>query len=240
MPKLLSEELDRRLRSNCSSAHTKNSARGFVDYVVMAEWQADAYMIGRAVAKDSVLMVTSLFHRREMLRRMLIDPNSESTYVVCERHEFEQKSYGIPIKSGCKSWSQSYKLTLPKDVGPKSTQNISDNSSGLGSDRQLQRVLLESREIIQRGWVVSDSDPQPRNTNARVARAPSLTAELRAVEAERDFYKLKAQQHHADAVSATLALNQTLEQSCPNQHVKMNARVRNLASLDTRIFETQS
>jgi hypothetical protein len=53
MPKLLSEELDR------SSAHTKNSARGFVDYVVTAEWQADAYMIGRAVAKESVLMVTS-------------------------------------------------------------------------------------------------------------------------------------------------------------------------------------
>jgi hypothetical protein len=51
--KLLSEELER------SSAHTKNNARGFVDYVVTAEWQADAYMIGRAVAKESVLMVTS-------------------------------------------------------------------------------------------------------------------------------------------------------------------------------------
>jgi hypothetical protein len=41
--------------------------------------------------------------------------------------------------------------------------------------------------------------------------------------------------HHADAVSATLALNQTLEQNCPNQHVHMNPRVQNLACLDKHI-----
>jgi hypothetical protein len=52
-----------------------------------------------------------LFHRRELLRRMLIDPNSRCSYVVCEMHQFEQKSYCILITADvvglhncCQQW----------------------------------------------------------------------------------------------------------------------------------------
>ena len=49
----LVDELER------SSAHAKNNARGYVEHVVTAEFQADALMVGRAVNKESVMMVTS-------------------------------------------------------------------------------------------------------------------------------------------------------------------------------------
>lgn len=49
----LVDELER------SSAHTKNSARGYLEHVVTAEFQADALMVGRAANKESVMMITS-------------------------------------------------------------------------------------------------------------------------------------------------------------------------------------
>ena len=168
-----------------------------------------------------------------MLRRMLIDPNSDKTYMVCERHQFECKSHFVKVKSS----SYTYRLTLPVDIGPKSSQNISDSSAGLGCDRQLQRVLQESRQVIQQGWVVQRENANDDPRKGRTARPTSKTAELRAVEAERDRYKAESRQYRADAASATLALNQTFEQHCPNQHVRMNPVVQSLACLDRHIAD---
>ena len=48
----LVDELER------SSAQAKNNASGYVEHVVTAEFQADALMVGRAVNKESVMMVS--------------------------------------------------------------------------------------------------------------------------------------------------------------------------------------
>ena len=137
------------------------------------------------------------------------------------------------VTHGNKSWSQRCKLTLPANIGPKSTVIESNESLGLGTDRELQRILDESRKIINKGFAVEcDDHSNDRPTKkARLSQAKSTTAKLHAVEEERDYYKAKAQKYHADAVHATLVLNQTFEQISNEQHVPINSKVKQAAGL---------
>ena len=58
---------------------------------------------------------------------------------------------------------------------------------------------------------------------------------IRVVQAERDLMKAKADMYKADAVRATLAINQTVEQNSTDQHVKMNPTVQRAAGLHTHL-----
>ena len=58
--------------------------------------------------------------------------------------------------------------------------------------------------------------------------------------AERDRYKEESIKSKADAAEALLALNQTFEQNCTNQQVRINPIVKNLARLDTHVPDTAS
>ncbi len=91
----------------------------------------------------------------------------------------------------------------------------------------------ESRKIIDKGFAVEcDGNSTDRPTKkARVSRAKSTAAQLREVEEERDYYKAKAQKFHANAVHATLVLNQTFEQITNEQHVPINSKVKQAAGL---------
>lgn len=189
-----------------------------------------------------------MFHRREMLRRMLIDPNSRATYRVCEMHQFEEKSHSISVNdNNGKSWTRSYKLTLPMDFGPKSNQHEPKDSSGMGADRQLARLLKPVMDTIQEGNKMIKSrgvspccDSETVGVRQRDARPTTISSELRKMIAERDRYKNESIKSKADAAEALLALNQTFEQNCSDQHVRINPTVKNLASLDKHLPDTAS
>ena len=127
------------------------------------------------------------------------------------------------MKHGNQSWSQRCKLTLPANIGPKSTLIESNESSGLGTDRELKQILDASCKIMERGFLVEcteNEDDSPKK-KIRLSHAKTTAAQLRAIEKERDYYKAKALKYHVDTVHATLVLSQTFEQiSKDNSKVK--------------------
>ncbi len=165
---------------------------------------------------------------------MGLDANAnKKSFRICEYHTFAHETHWVNVTHGKKSWSERCKITLPANIGPKSTAIESNESSGLGTDRELKQILDESRKIIDKGFAVEcDGNSTDRPTKkARVSRAKSTAAQLREVEEERDYYKAKAQKFHADAVHATLVLNQTFEQITNEQHVPINSKVKQAAGL---------
>lgn len=189
---------------------------------------------GKPRKQSVICRQIKIFYRREMMRRMGLNADeNQKSFRICEYHNFAHETHWVNVMHGNKSWSQRCKLTLPANVGPKSTAIESNKSLGLGTDREVKRILDESRKIIDKGFAVElDDHSTDRPTKkARLSRAKSTAAELRAVEEERDYYKAKAQKYHADAVHATLALNQTFEQISNEQHVPINATVKEAAGL---------
>ncbi len=177
-----------------------------------------------------------IFQRREILRRMRIDEDCMEEWIYCcERHTFKEETQYIDVEYNGKSWSQGFKMILPIDIGPKSTMNESSQSLGLGSDRQLQRVLVESQEIMKKGFVSGALILEQPKKKRRKAKPKSVTEELQVAQAERDMYKARAEAAHADAVRATLALNQTIEQMADDQHVPINPKVKRAANLEHHI-----
>ena len=87
-------------------------------------------------------------------------------------------------------------------------------SSGLGTDRELKRILDESWKIIEKGFVVECAENEDESPKKKVRLSHEMTtaAQLHAIEKERDYYKAQAIKYHANTVCATLALNQTFEQ----------------------------
>mmetsp|Transcript_2837 Transcript_2837/g.5151 ORF Transcript_2837/g.5151 Transcript_2837/m.5151 type:complete len:263 (-) Transcript_2837:324-1112(-) len=69
----------------------------------------------------------------------------------------------------------------------------------------------------------------------KASRPKTVTEQLRVVEAERDLLKAKADMYRGDAVRATLALNQTMEQISNDQHVPINPSVQRAAELHTHL-----
>ncbi len=63
-------------------------------------------------------------------------------------------------------------------------------------------------------------------------------AQLCAVEKERDYYKTQALKYNADAVHATLVLNQTFEQISKDEHVSINSKVKQAGGLEHHIVES--
>ena len=47
------------VESEQNSTHTMNNARGFVDKVIIAEFQVDAVMMGRIVNRQTLMAMTS-------------------------------------------------------------------------------------------------------------------------------------------------------------------------------------
>ena len=81
--------------------------------------------------------------------------DSRGHYVICKHHMFSHKTHYVNVKQGNKSWSQQckIKITLPENIGHKSSVNKLERSCGLGSDRELKRVWEESHKIIERGLI---------------------------------------------------------------------------------------
>ncbi len=96
--------------------------------------------------------------------------DKKGQYVICKNHLFSHETHWVNIKHGNKSWSQRFKLTLPENFGPKSTVNESEQSCGLGSDRELKRVLDESRKIIERGLISECHEDDYRIMSAKSQR----------------------------------------------------------------------
>ena len=79
---------------------------------------------------------------------------------MCERHKFQHEMHYISIMYKRKGkdddkkdgWSQGFELTMSVDIGPRSTMDESTKSVGLGSDREVHRVLKQSQEIMQQNW----------------------------------------------------------------------------------------
>ena len=166
--------------------------------------------------------------------KMTRKDNMSSMRITCFTHE----THWVNVKHGNKSWFQRCKLTLPENVGPKSSANKSEQSCGLGSDRELKRVLDKSQKIIERGLVSECHEDDYRTMSikkSRSSREQSSTAQVGATEAECNYYKTQAMKYHADAVQATIALNQTFEQISPDQHIPINPRVKVAAGLQNHI-----
>jgi hypothetical protein len=93
---------------------------------------------------------------------------------------------------------------------------------------------------MERGFLVEcteNEDDSPKK-KIRLSHAKTTAAQLRAVEKERDYYKSQAMKYHADTVHATLALNQTFEQISKEQHLRINAKVKQAAGLEHHVMET--
>jgi hypothetical protein len=101
----------------------------------------------------------------------LDEDDKKGQYVICENHLFSHETHWVNVKHGNKSWSQRCKLTLPENVGPKSSANKSEQSCGFGSDRELKRVLDESRKIIERGLISECHEDDYRTMLIRKARS---------------------------------------------------------------------
>ena len=83
---------------------------------------------------------------------------------------------------------------LPANIGPKSTVIESNESSGLGTDRDLKRILDESQKIMDKGFLVECAENENESPTKKVwlSHAKTTAAQLHAVEKERDYYKAQA------------------------------------------------
>ena len=82
-----------------------------------------AELKGKTPRKQSVVhRQVKIFHRREMLCRMGLDPSAHAkSFRICECHTFGHETHWVSVKHGNQSWSQRCKLTLSANIGPKST-----------------------------------------------------------------------------------------------------------------------
>ena len=127
---------------------------------------------------------------------------------MCECHKFQHEMHYISVtykhkgKDGDKKdgWSQGFKLTMPVDIGPGSTMNESMKSLGLGSDREVHRVLKQSQEIMRDGFVTNQSELEETVRLLKASRPKTITEKLRLLEAEQDLLKAKADMYRGDDV----------------------------------------
>ena len=149
-----------------------------------------AKLKGKTPCKQSVVhRQVKIFHRREMLRQMGLDPSAHAkSFRICECHTFGHETHWVSVKHGNQSWSQRCKLMLPANIGPKSTVIESNDSSGLGTDRELKRILDESRKIMEKGFVVECAENEDESPKKKVwlSHARTTTAQLCVVEKERE------------------------------------------------------
>ncbi len=96
-----------------------------------------------------------IFHRREMMRRMgLSADENQKSFQICEYHNFAHETHWVNVMHGNKSWSQRCKLTLPANIGPKSTAIESNKSLGLAYLQQiLQSKLLQRWRFHSAAWL---------------------------------------------------------------------------------------
>jgi hypothetical protein len=93
---------------------------------------------GKTRKQSIVHRQIKIFHRREMLCQMGLDADAnKTTFRICENHSFAHETRWVNVRYGQKSWSERCKITLPANIGPKSTAIESNESSGLGTDREL-------------------------------------------------------------------------------------------------------
>ena len=78
--------------------------------------------------------------------------------------------------------------------------NESTKSLGLGSDREVHRVLKESQEIMQDGFVTNQSELEETVRLLKASRPKTITEKLRLLEAEQDLLKAKADMYRGDDV----------------------------------------
>lgn len=190
-------------------------------------------LTSKSPRKQSVIQRQGInFQRREMLRRMRIDQNDRREFFICENHKFQDEVHYVEVGHNGKRWRQGFTLTLPVDIGPKSSQIESTTSKGLGGDRTMKRILDESKAIMDRGFLPCDQfDKENDESNGNVHKKRAKKEDSHAaVQRERDRYK-------ADYVQATLALNQTFEQNAPEQHLKINPVLKRAAALDCHMTD---
>jgi hypothetical protein len=126
----------------------------------------------------------------------------KSVHVTCKGHE----------------WHQRFILTLPEDIGPKSSQNESATSKGLGGDREVKRVLDESNAIIEHAWIcrmISTEDPsstEDASIRPRKKLKSDTESEMDKLRAERDQLKVQCDILKGDLVESMVAHTQTIEQ----------------------------
>ncbi len=84
---------------------------------------------GKPRKQSVVCRQIKIFHRREMLRRMGLDADANKTsFRICEYHTFAHETHWVNVMHGKKSWSERCKITLPANIGPKSTAIESNES----------------------------------------------------------------------------------------------------------------
>ena len=92
---------------------------------------------------------------------------------------------------------------------------------------------------MEKGFVIEYAENKNESPTNKLwlTHGKTTAAQLCAVEKQRDYYKAKALKYHANAVNATLALNQTFEQISKEQHVSINSKVKQAAGLEHHIVK---
>ena len=87
---------------------------------------------------------------------------------------------------------------------------------------------------MMNGFAINQVELEETAKTLKYAKPKTLSDKLRVAQVERDLMKAQADMYQADAVRATLAINQTVEQYSADQHA-MNPTVQRAADLHTHL-----